>query len=564
MSLQESKQHLIHALGDRENKVIALSGKWGTGKSHLWREAKAERTDEEATRAVYLSLFGVLDMNQLKLKAVQSTLARAHEGGAAAEAVRGAIKGARKVLQGFHKGFAALDDVALLAVPRLLRGRLIVLDDIERKHKNLGVDEVLGFIDEFVQQHDARFLLILNDDQLHERAEWDTLREKVIDLEIRLLTTSEESFEIATSLTPSPYSAAIKHAVSVCGVDNIRVIRRINRIVNRILGDRELDPAVLSRVVPSIVLLSAIHFKGLDDGPDFQFVLKSGASSWEEILGEKKQEPDDESKKKARWRLLLDGLAIISSDEFETLVVQYLESGQFDATAVEAIIDRYAAETETMRARENAYGFLKRLVWDIDLTDPEIVELGKTMIPTASHLDPQTVTDLCTAISEFPGGDKVGHSIVQTWIERFREQAEPVSMDEDAFGRKLHPDIIMEYARTEDRRLAKATLWETVRDIVVKSGWGTREQMILQKATAAEFEHVIRTLPMDERAFFLRQMLRMRIERANYDRHFGSATQHFADACRAIASSTPPGRLGGLITRLFNDAGIGEELIANA
>ena len=41
MSLQETKDHLIQLLADPDNKVIALSGKWGTGKSHLWREVQA-------------------------------------------------------------------------------------------------------------------------------------------------------------------------------------------------------------------------------------------------------------------------------------------------------------------------------------------------------------------------------------------------------------------------------------------------------------------------------------------------------------------------------------------
>jgi len=35
MSLQATKNHLIQLLDDQDNKVIALSGKWGTGKSHL-------------------------------------------------------------------------------------------------------------------------------------------------------------------------------------------------------------------------------------------------------------------------------------------------------------------------------------------------------------------------------------------------------------------------------------------------------------------------------------------------------------------------------------------------
>lgn len=74
MSLQEAKQHLIQLLGDADNKVIALSGKWGTGKSHLWREVKDESQDSAVNSSIYISLFGMGDMNQLKLKAVQSTI----------------------------------------------------------------------------------------------------------------------------------------------------------------------------------------------------------------------------------------------------------------------------------------------------------------------------------------------------------------------------------------------------------------------------------------------------------------------------------------------------------
>ena len=38
MSLEKTKEHLLKLLGDADNKVIALSGKWGTGKTHLWGE----------------------------------------------------------------------------------------------------------------------------------------------------------------------------------------------------------------------------------------------------------------------------------------------------------------------------------------------------------------------------------------------------------------------------------------------------------------------------------------------------------------------------------------------
>ena len=63
MSLQETKRNLIKLLGDEDNKVIALSGKWGTGKIHLWREVREEAKDTVVRGAISVSLFGLSDMN---------------------------------------------------------------------------------------------------------------------------------------------------------------------------------------------------------------------------------------------------------------------------------------------------------------------------------------------------------------------------------------------------------------------------------------------------------------------------------------------------------------------
>ncbi|MGF6575136.1 putative KAP-like P-loop ATPase [Paraburkholderia sp. GAS333] len=71
MSLEDTKKHLIAALQDQENRVIAVSGKWSTGKSHLWRNFKENSGDDEIGRAVYVSVFGVSDINQLQLKALR-------------------------------------------------------------------------------------------------------------------------------------------------------------------------------------------------------------------------------------------------------------------------------------------------------------------------------------------------------------------------------------------------------------------------------------------------------------------------------------------------------------
>lgn len=74
MSIQLTKSHFEEALKDQDNKVIALSGRWGTGKSHLWDEIQNSSQDDSVIGAIYVSLFGLGSMDQFKVKLVQSGL----------------------------------------------------------------------------------------------------------------------------------------------------------------------------------------------------------------------------------------------------------------------------------------------------------------------------------------------------------------------------------------------------------------------------------------------------------------------------------------------------------
>jgi hypothetical protein len=563
MSLQETKEHLLQLLADSDNKVVALSGKWGTGKSHLWHAVQSTSADETIKGALYVSLFGLSDIDQLKRKLLESVVPVAESHPSLWDGAKQAMSSGIKVLESFHKGFGALSDLSLLLAPTMLRNKMIVLDDIERKHERLSVDEVLGFIDQYSQQYDTRFLLILNSDQLVEKSVWDTLREKVIDQEIRLLTSPEEAFEIAVAAMPSRYSTQIKKAAETCGLTNIRVVQKVIRSVNRILGERDLSEAILSRVVPSIVLLTSINYKGIDDGPDFQFVLAVGsATELAERLANKDKKPDEIDKRKARWRLLLNELSIGRCDEFETLVVQFLESGQFDTSKVTAIVDRYIAETDKMEVHQKAGELLERIFWDPRATEAELIAEATKLVSLAHLLDPYTVTDLDKNLSQLTGGGSVGSQIVQAWISAFhKKKAEQEIGDKDAlYHRPLHPDIKSEFAAINARTQANTTVFDACMHIITHSGWGTMQEVAMKSATVEDFESTIKRLEMDDFRPFMRRMLEMRIQRQHYENHFGSATDRFVEACRNVVGDSESARLGTLIKRLFDDASIGVEL----
>lgn len=562
MSLKETKSHLIELLADPENKVIALSGKWGTGKTHLWSEVIQESKDEYVKGALYVSLFGLSSIDQVKRKLIESVAPGVEAHPKIWETAKQAVDAGIKVLEGFHKGFAALNDLNLLLLaPVMLREKIIVIDDIERKHEKLGVDEILGFIDEYTQRHKARFVLVLNSDQLAKRDVWDTLREKVIDQEIRLLTTPEEAFSIAIGLSSSRYADAIRKASIACGLTNIRIIGKVIRATNRILGDRELDEAILARVVPSIVLFSAIHYKGLEDGPDFQFALNVGSSDWMEFARDKNQEPTAEEKRRDGWRLLMQELGIHGCDEFEALVVEFLESGLFDAGKLALIIDRYITEKQNLEAREKSQQFLFKVAWDHRITEEQLVEEASELPAIAGVLDPFMASELDLALAKLKGGAAIGQAIVDAWIAAFRARNHEHVSDDNPFDRPLHPAIQTEFDTIKANTQARTTVLDASMHIIENGGWGTMQEVAMKRATAADFEAAIRNMELDKLRRFMRRMMEMRLQRQNYDQHFGTATERFVEACRTIANDTSTPRLAGLVKRLFEGTALASELV---
>ncbi len=568
MSLERTKKQLIESLGNTDNKVIALSGRWGTGKTYLWNEVKAESKDDGIKKALYASLFGLSSIDQVKRKLMEGALPDTAVGGGRLEIFKGLFRSGMHVAATHYKALAAINDLNLLLMaPLVLRERVIVIDDIERKHAKLGIDEVLGFIDEYSNEFEARFILVLNDDQLatenEQRTLWATFREKVIDQEIKLSTTPGEAFSVAVKLWASPkYEVALKRAVVVCGLTNIRIIGKVIRATKQILADKDLSDPIQARVVPSIVLFAAIHYRGLVDGPDLQFALNVGNPDWSTFPHDKGDEPTEEEKRESRWRMLMSELGINGCDDFEKVLVEFLESGLFESEKVQAIIERYAGEAQVIETRQNIHTFIKKVFWDHRATDAELIAQAAHFPAAAGQLEAYVATQLYDALSELEGGQTLAEQVIQAWIAAFQPREHPVLNDNNPFNNRIHPSIQAALDAAVAQHQAQATVVEVCNHIIEHSGWGTLQEETMKRATADDFKSAIREMDIESLPKFMHRMIDMRLHRKNYDPHFGHATDRFMEACQAIANDRSPksARLAKLMKKLFAKTTLAAEL----
>ncbi len=571
MSMLRAKGNLQALLADCEVKVMALSGKWGTGKSHMWDSIQKYSTDSQIQGALYVSLFGVATIAELKLKLAQSAVPMIKKKGPEADAVKGVISAIKTGAQGFLKLGTALDEFALLAVPAMVREKFIVVDDIERKHDKLAIDEVLGFIDDFTQNYGCRILLILNTDQLADRSVWEKFREKVIDEELRLDTTAAEAFDIAIQLSPSQFAAKIKPAVEACGISNIRIIRKVIRAANKILAVHfELPDDVLDRVIPSTVLLSAIHYKGVEDGPTMAFVLDSESYVGRQLARRDRErrgeEASEEDKLHARWMLLLNRLGIVYTDEYEKLVSDYLNAGLVDRSAVDAVVGRYFQEQQRAGAQARAREFFQSTIWDPELRSAQIVEAGTVLFADVPHLDCYSVSSLHDYLMEFQGGAAIAEQMVSLWVDQLREAAAAPGADPREFvlenwpGRALHPSIVAAFAEARGRVEQRRTLLDVCLYLAKSDGWGPSEESVMQAATVDDFRRTILSIRGQELKVFMFKNLDIYANRGTYARHFGSGPQHFLEACKGIRVERAGTRWASLIENLFKDAKLDNDL----
>jgi len=391
---------------------------------------------------------------------------------------------------------------------------------------------------------------------------WESLREKVIDQEVRLETVPAEAFEIAKFLAPSPYAERIKKTVETCGITNIRIICKVIRAVNRILGRRDdLSDDVLSRVVPSTVLLAATHYKGLEDGPDFEFILKiANPDDWGDY-GKKSGELDGAGKLRAKWRLLLLELGINGCDEYENLVVEFLRSGLFDTEEVSKIIERYFSEAEVTKTEMLSRQLHEHVIWHHRMTDSQLLAEAQDLTDKVHLLDAFSVTSLHSLVSELTGGEAVADSMINTWIATFQKCEIDGFEFDNFFNQPLHPLIKSAFDAAKASAHAKTTVFDACKHVVVSRGWGHKQEAVMKSASVKDFEATIKSLEYDDLRLFMCRFLEMCVQPETYRQPFGPATENFIEACRNIHGDSTSGRLAKLIRLLFKDAKLDAQLI---
>lgn len=560
-ALPRVKSTLKALLANKDYKVVALTGDWGTGKTFLWKEIERELgTAQPQDRSpVYISAFGVQKVKDLRLRLLKQVSSKDKS---AVQKVFSTLSWATAGLaQRF--GGVSVEDIVLTWLPDMLKGRLVVIDDVERKSASLGIDEFLGFIDEYATGHDVRVLLLLNEDRLGESAElWAKLREKVIDAEVVLKTTPGEAFGIAVGEVDESagHLHAARAAIETLSITNIRVIKRVLNIVSRIFDAAgQPNEVAFDRWVPSTVLMSAAHYRALEDPPTFQYLRNE--NSWERLF---RVEQEGETPQHQRWNKLLSSLHINSGDAFEELLESFLKTGLLDEIALKALFNAYRDRQGDAGAEERRNDFLKDFYWSTDTSTAELLGRARSLLPDAASMAPPYVTEMIEVAAQLGDGD-LAKSYLEAWTSAAdsRPEYRNLSSRTPTKLRKLHPAVEQKLQEMYDLQNPPLSLRAAVEYLMSERGWSDRHLVPLSKSTPAAYEELLHSVSGDRLADVVLGHLEWITRRAN-DPVFSLATQNFVQAARSICASVPNSRIATILRRSFDLKGMSDRLHEDA
>ena len=321
---------------ERPKYAVLIDGPWGVGKTHLVNRFLKSKFGEQKQKFVYISLFGLKSTKDID----DALYAQAHPLLASKKA-RVAGRVIKSILK--HRGVdidGQFDVRNFLATTEFA---LYVFDDLERS--NMDVNEVLGYINEFVEHDGCKVVLLANEQEIKKNDAYRKRREKIVGKTLRVHSAFHEALE--QFLSPiadqelkaflSSQRDEIAHLYAASKTDNLRVLQQTIWDFERLYGACSDEHR---RCTPAMVALLRLFFP-------LSFEFKMGRLDAKQLLARgiglvsilMEQSDSDEG---GFWKVIQDRYAgvdildgVLSSEVLESI----LAKGHVPTEAIRTCLD---------------------------------------------------------------------------------------------------------------------------------------------------------------------------------------------------------------------------------
>jgi len=411
-SRAQVQEKLTLFISDNYLKVLALKGKWGVGKTHLVKTFFEEQKQDY----YYGSVFGISSIEQLKSQILAN---------------KGATGKILKWVNNQSDKITKTKDITLPNLPTIAGSAIsigsdllfnlifnsingfICIDDLERKSK-LGLIEILGFVENLIQQSNCKIILIYNEDELIKdeasKKALEEYREKVIDIEIELNPTVEENFFLAKFSNNDPNIEVIKNTFILARTNNIRVLKKTKWNLDKFQPlIQDWHPKIHELVIRNVVIASLVKLDNNFPVKWGHLLTFTGNEQEIESIREKIQERKKEISSQEEDPIIIkekQAKKILNDMEFQTFLFQsinphiftFIEKYSLDEDSFirigKGLSERESKNEElkkyyeiglplltsfkdsTQEITNNVINFLDKHSTDLDISDFEYLERG--------------------------------------------------------------------------------------------------------------------------------------------------------------------------------------------
>jgi Cdc6-like AAA superfamily ATPase len=492
-------------------EVLCIRGEWGVGKTYTWNKILKATSDEKATapnieKYAYVSLFGLTTLDQLKYAIFENTIKVAEIGKEPSlDTLKENVMGV-----GTHLGKRLMTTVLELipytknAVQSLqalsflsVRNQIICFDDLERRGKDLRLLDVLGLTSFLSEHRKCKVVLILNDEELtdDDKGVLNKYEEKVVDISLLFRPTAQDCVKIALEDNKTSEGEQLAKFCVALGVSNIRVIKKIERLVDAVSPLlKKFHARVSGQAIQTLTLLGWAYYskaEKADDGTTLlEFVVKKHGKALYGTTAHK-----DLSEKEKLWYSMLGTYNFSPVDDFDLVLLDGIKSGFFDEKKLidkATTLNKRFSNEAALTAYDEAWGKYRGTFEDnTDEALDGIAKAFKKVIPFCNARD----LDGCMQTLKAFGKADIADQLLNEFMAIRNEDRKFYDIHNQPFGDELGDEALKTaFAERVEKWIDRRLPQEILLSVYQSRNWSQEDLFSLASLSVDDFYNIFKSV----------------------------------------------------------------------
>ena len=534
MSIKITEQILRNFLTSSTPQVLALTGDWGTGKTHTWHAAVEAHEDAISFENYsYVSLFGISSISDLRTSILlqttqintdrktsndqqnpRATAINYVTSTAPWAWIKSKISVISKLANLTQYGGLVTFGIETLA-QNAIRNTLICFDDFERLSDSVNTDEVLGLINELKENRACKVVVIFNSKELDSSDTYRKYREKVFDLEIKFKPEVTEAFDLIFEPT-FKHRDKIQSHVEDLQISNIRILRKLRAQIDLLFMElHDQHEAVLFSMISTTVLLVWCTYTNDPSKPNLTQIAEWNSK----LLSFTKPSDDDPD---PPWVNRLRSYGLLGVNELDLAIAKVIENGYVEGSGLIEIAttqsnqQKHAAKKEQFKKAWDR--FYNSFSYDTNEFITELHSAAQEAIGNISSGDLDATVRLLRELDQASNDDELtehiqandakhneddGHrpaqsnanqladQLIEEYIKIHKNKPRVFNLDDDPFGGSITDDSLREKFQLAYSQLAQLPSLKDALTFVAKNQGANLEHLTaMNNASVDDYETV--------------------------------------------------------------------------